>query len=244
MERHLRLTAVVTSVKPLGDIHKSVSLFSPELGLIYAKVYGGRKGKKSALAPLFSAGTFEVYHNPLKNEYSITEEDIFFLPQSINTDIQGTYTASYFCESSMRIKTDTPSEIYELLLSALKTLEEKPELRRKIIIDYSWKLLLLSGTAGDLSECPSCSKMMANDEIMYFSTSLMTPVCKNCSDTDAIILMPGSRRYLIYTQDMSFEDSLNVQLHETAQDRLVNTLLRWVNTFCRYPLKTISSGML
>lgn len=244
MERNLKVRAVVTSVKALGDIHKSVSLFSPELGLIYATVYGGRKGKKSSLAQLFSAGDFQVYHNPVKNEYSITEEDNLFLPQNISSDIVATYTASYFCETVTRIKTDSPAEVYNLLISALVALEDKPDTHRKILIDYTWKLLNISGTAADLTECPSCSRVLSDDEVLYFSTSLMTPVCKNCHDTDSIVLLPGSRRYLIYTRNMSFEDALSVQLYETAQERLVQTLLKYVNAFCRYPLKTISSGML
>ncbi|MCR5760631.1 MAG: DNA repair protein RecO [Sphaerochaetaceae bacterium] len=244
MERNIKARAVVTSVQALGDIHKSVSLFSPELGHIYAKIYGGRKGKKASLAPLFSAGDFQLYHNPVKNEYSITEEDIIFLPQNIGADIEATYTASYFCETVTRIKTDSPLEVYNLLVSALFALEQNPANHRKILIDYTWKLLNISGTVSDLTECPSCSKTLADDEVLYFSTSLMTPVCKNCSETDSVILLPGSRRYLIYTQNMSFEEALEVQLYETAQERLVQTLLRYINAFCRYPLKTISSGML
>lgn len=244
MERNLKVRAVVTSVKPLGDIHKSVSLFSPESGLIYATVYGGRKGKKSSLAPLFSVGDFQVYHNPVKNEYSIMEEDCLFLPQNINTDIEATYTASYFCETVTRIKTDTPQMVYNLLVSALLALEKTPENRRKILIDYTWKLLNISGTAAELTACPSCSRVLPENEVLYFSTSLMSPVCRNCSDTESIVLLPGSRKYLIYTQRMSFEEALSVQLYETAQERLVQTLLRYVNAFCRYPLKTISSGML
>ncbi len=244
MERNLKVRAVVTSVKNLGDIHKSVSLFSPELGLIYATIYGGRKGKKSSLASLFSVGDFQVYYNPVKNEYSITEEDNLFLPQNISLDILSTYTASYFCETVTRIKTDTPDQVYNLLVSALLALEKSPESHRKILIDYTWKLLNISGTAADLTECPSCSRRLPEDEVLYFSTSLMTPVCRACSDTDSIVLLPGSRKYLIYTQNMSFEEALSVQLYETAQERLTQTLLRYINAFCRYPLKTISSGML
>lgn len=244
MEREMLVQAVVTATRPFGELHKSVTLLSPETGLIQAVIYGGRKGKKTALAPLFSFGKFQLYHNPVKNEYSVKEAEYTFIPSEIMKDLVLNCTASYFCETASRIKTDSPENVYNLLTLALTYLEKTPSFRKKILIDYTWQLLKISGIGSDMTTCPSCDRPYDNDETLKFSASMLTPVCIKCSDSDHIILPPGARRYLAYTFTMSFEQALGVELYETAQARLSGILLAWINAFCQYPLKTIQTGLL
>ena len=54
MEKDVRLKAVVVNSRPFGEMHRIVTLLSNTKGLVDATVYGGRKGRKAALAPLFS----------------------------------------------------------------------------------------------------------------------------------------------------------------------------------------------
>lgn len=244
MERDIQIQAVVTGTRKYGDIHKSVSLFSPEMGLIQAIIYGGRKGKKTSLAPLFSFGTFQIYHNPVKNEYSIVESDCSFNATKINQDINLNCTASYICETATRINTDSPIEVYNLVTSALKHLEEEPAKRRIILIAYTFKLLIISGIGTDMKTCPSCDKEYSDNQTLYFSSSLLSPVCRNCADSDQIIIPPGAKRYLSYTYNMSFEEALKVELFESSQERLTHIMTNWITKFCQWPLKTVQSGLL
>ena len=68
MDRNIQTQAVVLSVRKYGDLHKAVTLLSPDLGIVDAIIFGGRKGRKTALAPLFSVSTVQIYHNPVKKE--------------------------------------------------------------------------------------------------------------------------------------------------------------------------------
>ena len=104
MDRNIQTRAIVLSVRKYGELHKAVTILSPDLGLVDAIIFGGRKGKKTALAPLFSISTLQLYHNPLKKEYSVTEGESSFIPQAITEDLACTYTASFFCEIISKTK--------------------------------------------------------------------------------------------------------------------------------------------
>lgn len=244
MERELQIQAVVTGSAKFGELHRLVNLFSPQLGLIKAVIFGGRKGKKTSLAPLFSYGTFQIYHNPVNDEYSVVEEDCAFIAQNIKTDIGATYTASCFCELLNCINTDAPQDLYFLTTSALSILDSNIEKHRKILIDFTWRFLQISGVGSDLESCPCCDRRYEEKETLGFSSSMITPVCSSCSDTNRIALTPGARKYLIHTQQMSVEQAFEVELLEGATNRLTDFLLKWVSVFYPYPLKTVKSNLL
>lgn len=244
MERDIQVQAIVTGVRNFGEMHKSVNLFSPQLGLINAIIFGGRKGKKTSLAPLFSFGTFQLYFNPVRNEYSLTEEDCSFTACNIAKDISATYTASYICEIVNSITTDDNVQTYDIVTQALSALDANIQNHRKVLIDFTWGILKINGVATDLSCCPSCDRQYSPQEELLFSTSMVTPVCKECSETSEIKLTPGARRYLHYTFDKSFEEAYAVELLDGAKERLTSFLTKWITVFCQKPLKTVKSGLL
>jgi len=244
MERDVQTQAIVTSVRNFGELHKSVTLFTPQFGLINAIIFGGRKGKKTALAPLFSFGTFQLYFNPIKDEYSLIEEECQFTAFNISKDIQATYTASYICEILNTITTDDNNQTYLLATKALELLDKNIENHRKILIDFTWKILQINGVGTNLTTCPSCDRMLDSNDTLLFSSSMLTPVCGKCSDSDEVTLTPGARKYLSYTFDKTFEDAYEVQLLEGATERLTHILTKWISLFCQKPLKTVKSGLL
>ena len=239
MDRNIQTQAVVLSVRKYGDLHKAVTLLSPELGIVDAIIFGGRKGRKTALAPLFSVSTVQIYHNPVKKEYSITEGVSSFVPQAITEDLACTYTASFFCEIISRTPTDEPLQTFSLLRDALAALEADPASRKRITAAFIWKLMQLSGTAPDLEFCPVCDKKYADDEVLYFSAPLNAPCCKSCSDSEYLVMMPGSRRYLRYTMGMEFTGAAAVVLNPAAEDRIFSYMLRWAGLFAQTRLRTL-----
>jgi len=244
MERDVRVRAVVTNTRPYGEMHRSVTLLTDSLGLVNAKIFGGRKGKKTALAPLYSYGTFQLYHNPVNDTYTLSEEQSEFTPLGIMKDLKATYTAAYMCEASSRLAGDIPEQMCNLLSRALKILDDNPEQSRKVLIDFTWKLIQASGISAGFEYCPSCDRKLEEDEVMLFSTSLISPVCRNCADNENLALLPGCRRYLSYTQDMEIEKAFEVQLYDTAQQRLRDFLIPWISFFSQQSLQTLKSGLI
>ena len=239
MERNIRTQAIVLSVRKYGELHKAVTLLCRNLGMVDAIIYGGRKGRKTALAPLFSVNNALLYLNPVKKEYSLVEAQSTFIPQAIADDLPLTYTASFFCEIIAKAASDEPDEAFDLLSASLERLESSPELRKRITISFIWKLMQISGTAPDLSCCPVCDRDLSDDEVMLFSTSLLTPCCKSCSDSENLILMPGSRRYLRYSMPMELNQAIDIELNPAAENRILSYMLRWAQVFSQTNLRTL-----
>lgn len=253
MERNIKIQAIVVRTSKYGELHKIVTLLSPQLGLVSAIIYGGRKGKKTAIAPLFSIGEFQLYNNPVKKEYSIEESVLSFIPTAINEDLESTYTASFMCELVTKTPSDDSKEIFDLLQNALQVLEintkniiensteNNDENSKCIAIAFMWKLIQIWGLAPNLDYCPSCDRKYEEDEILSFSFSFLVPVCKNCGDNTSFILPPGARRYLRYTLVMSFDDACKVKLNAATQVRIFSYMTQWIKMHINAPLKTLEN---
>ena len=239
MNRNISTKAVVLSVRRFGELHKAVTLLSPDIGLIDAFVYGGRKGKKTALAPLFSISDMQLYHNPIRNEYSVVEAVNYFIPVAIMEDLLSTYAASFFCEIIAKSPSDQPDQTFSLICDALQELESAPAAAKRITASFIWKLIQISGSACSLDTCPVCDSQYDENEVLYFTTTINTPCCKNCMNTDRLTLLPGSRRYLRYTMPMSFKDASKVLLNPPAEERIYRYMLKWAQLFAQSPLRTL-----
>lgn len=241
MERSIQTQAIVVKTSKVGEMHKLLTLLCPTLGLVNVMVYGGRKGKKTALAPLFSIGTFQLYHNPVRDEYSLEEAVSSFIPEAIMQNLESTYTASLLCEIVSKTLTDEPETVFDILKSAITKLENNPENSKRITISFIWKLLQIWGFAPDLEYCPVCERQYGENEILIFSNSLTSPCCKNCGDTDYLILPPGARRYLKYTLPMDLNQACEVQLNPAAEERIFLYLIKWLKIHVNTPLKTLDN---
>jgi len=241
MERSIKTEAVVVKTARYGELHKIVTLLSPSLGVISAIVYGGRKGKRTALAPLLSIGTFQLYNNPVKKEYSIEEGLLSFIPENITNDLESTYVASLLCEIVTKTPSDEPQPLYDLLKNALIALENSKAYAKKIVIAFIWKIIQLSGLAPDLEYCPSCDRKYEENEVLTFSSSILSPVCKNCGDEEDFSLPPGARRYLRYTMKMTFNEAVSVNLNPPAEMRILSYMTKWIKLHVNTPLKTLEN---
>lgn len=259
MDRSVKTQAIVIRTARYGELHKIVTLLSPDLGIVSAVVYGGRKGKRTALAPLFSVGTFQLYNNPVKKEYSIEEGVLSFVPTSIADDLESTYTASLMCELVMKTPSDDPQPVFGLLETALRQLEmslkestdqadsssegqsKEKTTSKRAVIAFVWKLLQISGLAPDLEYCPSCDRRYEEDETLSFSSSILAPTCRDCGDSEELVLPPGARRYLRYTQCMEYEDAVGVKLNPAAEARILNYMTKWIRLHVNAPIKTLEN---
>lgn len=243
MDRSVKTQAIVIRTARYGELHKIVTLLSPDLGIVSAVVYGGRKGKRTALAPLFSVGTFQLYNNPVKKEYSIEEGVLTFVPTSIADDLERTYTASLMCELVAKTPSDDPQPVFGLLKAALLHLEASPNSTnsKRAVIAFVWKLLQISGLAPDLEYCPSCDRRYEEGETLAFSSSILAPTCKDCGDSEELVLPPGARRYLRYTQSMSYTNAVEVKLNPAAEVRILNYMTKWIRLHVNAPIKTLEN---
>lgn len=243
MERNVKTKAIVIRTARYGELHKVATLLSPDLGIVSAVVYGGRKGKRTALAPLFSEGEFQLYYNPVKKEYSIEEGALSFVPSSITDDLDYTYTAALMCELVMKAPSDDPQPVFALLRDAILYLEtsENEGSCKRAAIAFMWKMLQISGLAPDLERCPSCERRYEEDETLAFSSSILAPTCSTCGDDREFVLPPGARRYLRYTQNMEYKDAAEVKLNPAAETRILRYMTRWIRLHVNAPIRTLEN---
>jgi DNA repair protein RecO (recombination protein O) len=248
MERNLRIDAIVLSSRKWGELHRMVTLLSGELGLCDAVAYGARKGKLAGALELGTIGTFYLYHNPTKHEYSIKDAEPRHTNDPIRGDLLRLYISQALVEMAMRMHGGDYEALYRVLGGFLVLLDQSCVDPRLVFIQYIWKFIVIMGLEPDLISCPICGTPYNDKERLSFNTGLHTPCCGDCGDVDSegfeYALGPGGRRYLLYTQGLSESDAVVVPLSVPATIRMARYMVRYVTNILGRPLSSLSGGIL
>lgn len=250
MERNLCLDGIVINTRRFGEMNRIITLLTDEPGIIEVILYGGQKSRKAIKPPLFSKGTFYLFYNPVKSQYSLKDallsSEINFAGASYKTIL----TASYFCELVNKTGKSDTAQFFPLLeesLIQLSNIEDSQQGLIKsniILIQFVWKLLSIAGLATDLTFCPICNEEYNSKQILYFNNSIISPCCINCRDNYDLILPPGARKYLHLTYSLSFKDSLSIPLTFVTSNRIRKYMIRYTQIYTAENLKTVKSGLL
>lgn len=244
MERNITTLAVVLQSRRCGELHRKVSLLTPELGILDVLVYGARKGRQAGKIERFLTGKFFLYYNPVRQEYSLVDVEPLAPHDALGEDIRCVWAASFCVELAMRTVGGESLQMFLLLSQALDLLESGAIIDR-VLIQYVWKLLHIAGNAADLACCPVCDRAYDPTEVLGFNMSLLAPCCHSCAgEGDEMILPPGARRYLSLTEGLELEEAVAVELSEAAQQRIKSYMLRYASLFAGGGLKTLAAGVL
>ncbi len=248
MERNLRIEAIVLANKRWGELHRRVTMLAPDLGVFEAVAYGARKGKLAGGIEVGTIGTFFVYHDRAKGEYSITDVEPIISHGLLHSDLTRLYIFHAMIEMAMRMHGGDYSVLYRVMGSFLLLLDEQEVDPRLVLIQYCWRFIEIMGLDPNLENCPICSMVYDQSEILSFNTGLHTPCCQQCGDVDIegfeLALGPGGRRYLIYSRPLSEADAISVVMSETATIRMVRYMVRYVTNILGQPLSSLSGGIL
>ncbi len=246
MERNVATPAIVLQTQRSGDLHRTITLLSPALGIIRVRAYGARKGKLAGRIEQFLCGTFHLYHNPVKGEYSVVDVEPHMGSERLRSDLGRTFAASFIAEMVLRMEGGDSRQVHGLVEAAVTALDGSEEVERTLI-QFIWRFMAVAGLQPDLTCCPCCDRPYRNDEILSFNTTLHSPCCRDCSDVDhadfPMALGPGARRYLEATTPLPFEDALHVGLSATAALRLKRYMLRYASIVSGGMLKTLGFAM-
>lgn len=244
MERNITTLAVVLQSRRWGELHRKVSLLTPELGIVDVLVYGARKGRQAGKAERFLTGRFFLYYNPVRQEYSLVDVEPLAAHEALGEDLRRVWAASFCVELILRTGGGESLLLFLLLTQTLDLLSDGAVVDR-VLIQYVWKLLHIAGNAAGLESCPVCDRLYEPDEILGFSLSLLAPCCRSCAgEGDEMILPPGARRYLALTEKLEMPEAVSVELSEAAQQRIKAYMLRYASLFAGGGLKTLAAGVL
>ena len=180
-----KIEGIVISEVDYKESSKIINILSPTEGIIGILARGTKK-LKSNLLGVTSKITYGYFHvNYKENGLStLIEVDIIDSFKNIRYDIDLISYASYLLElSSMVYKHDKNVEIYNLLISSLKKINEGYDY---VVITNILELKLLEylGIKPVIDSCVSCG---SKNEIVTISSYKGGYVCKNCVHNEAIV---------------------------------------------------------
>ncbi len=249
MERNIRTEAIILSSRRMGDLHRSVTLLSPDLGILQAAAFGAQKGKSklSGWVEPYVSGTFNLYYNPVKQQYKINDIDSCEFREFLRLDVYAFYLASFWSE--LIIKTYAGGgeyrELYNLILDSLSILGSSRESgNHNLLVQSVWRFLTIIGYAPELEDCSECGKNLDSSGTLIFDADSNAFLCSECGTYEELVIYQGARKYLLYTQELSLKDAVAVHLSSKAMDSLKHVLISLALHVVGGPLKTLQSGIL
>lgn len=248
MSRTTRVDAVVLRARKFGEIHKSITLLTPQDGLVSAIAYGAQsqKGKLRGLVNPFHHGICYLYTNPVKDQTKITDFDVHDYYSGIRESIDRFYAASLWAEVLLKSYAGggEARPVYELLLGALGELDRTAGRAavRRVTAQFLWRYFGLAGSLPELGSCTSCGRSIDEGEVRRFAPFASGVVCNDCAGEDARRLSAGAVRYLHATADRPLGEALSVGLDEAALSGLTRFLHSLAEGILEDRLNTLRTG--
>jgi DNA repair protein RecO (recombination protein O) len=256
----------------MGEIHRSVTLLSPEIGLFQAAAFGARKGKSrlSGWVEPFVSGNFYLYHNPVNNSYKITDIDSAVFREYLREDMYAQYLAAFWAEIIIQTYSGGGEYqgLYVLLKEALDVLgkimdpEAVPQNRELkvsgrgrsayenqdippyLLIQTIWRFLDVIGYLPDLDICSSCGRSLDYPGSLFLETDSYNFNCVDCCPRPTMELSQGARKYLKHTLSVLLKEAMGVKLVPAALASLRSLSIFLITQVVDKPLKTLHGGIL
>ena len=180
-----KIEGIVVSVVDYKESSKIVNIFSPTEGVIGVLARGTKK-IKSNLSGVTDKLTYGYFHIDYKENRlsNLIEVDVIDGFKNIRRNIDLISYSSYLIElSSMAYKHENNSNIYYLLISSLKKINEGYDF--EIITNIlELKLLEYLGIKPVIDSCVNCGSKV---DIVTISSYKGGYLCKNCINNEAIV---------------------------------------------------------
>lgn len=205
MQRSFSSPAIILSLKPSGENNTSVTIITPEKGIMYVTLYGGPKSRLKSLVTRFNSGIIYIYENPEKNQIKISDFDVKSYHNSFSENLFKYYAASL--ASELAVKTSCAGsfeQCWNLISAFFDGMELCNEDQSRLgLIRFLWRYLELLGVQPDTSRCGSCGSdfsgsRFAPGQISHYNITDNTFICEECfsSGEYSIPLKIQALRYL------------------------------------------------
>jgi DNA repair protein RecO (recombination protein O) len=230
-----------------GEIHKRVTLFTAEQGLLSVIAHGAYKttGKLKSHTELFLHGKFYIYRDPVKDSSKITDAECLHSFPGLRKSVVRYYAASLFAEivlQSFGGGEGNPA-LFALVREALIFLDDLPEAEVPLLVaQFISRFLHIVGFEIDASSCAICSRVFSEKESAYFLRRGRGFVCKDCRKEAALEFSPGSRAFLKKTGTLSLAEACKVRLASSAFIQLKSLLFVLVQESIEKELNSLVVG--
>ena len=94
MQRSFSTEAIILNLKPAGENNTSVTIITPDKGILYVTLYGGPKSKMRSVVSQWNCGIIYLYENPEKNQTKISDFDLKKFHSTFGQNLFKLYAAS------------------------------------------------------------------------------------------------------------------------------------------------------
>ena len=188
MNRSSSTSAIILSLKPLGENNSSVTLLTPEAGIIYAVLYGGPKSRLRSLVSQWNSGKVWIYENPEKNQIKISDFEVTDYHASFSQNLYKSYAAALAAELAIKTRCGGNSEqCFRLVSGFFDGMELCDEEQSRLgLLRFLWRYLELLGVQPASHACCSCGKtfldsQFAPNAISYYNSMENSFICPDCT---------------------------------------------------------------
>ena len=153
MNRSYYTKAIVLNLKETGENNNSVTLLTPDKGIIYATLYGGSKSKLRSRVAQWHSGTVWLYENAEKKQTKISDFEVENYHTTFGQNLFKMYAASLAAELAIKTKCAGSSEqCHTLVQGFFDGMELCDEEQSRLgLIRFLWRYLELMGVQPDAS---------------------------------------------------------------------------------------------
>ena len=187
MNRSSSTSAIVLSLRPLGENNSSVTLLTPESGIDYAVLYGGPKSRLRSLVAQWNSGKAWLYENPEKNQIKISDFEVTNYHTSFSQYLYKSFAAALAAELTIKTRCGGSSEqCFHLVSGFLDGMELCNEEQSRLgLLRFLWRYLELLGIQPSSHACCSCGKIFldtqfAPNSISYYNGIENSFICPDC----------------------------------------------------------------
>ncbi len=255
MNRSSQTQALVLTLKNLGENNSSVTLLTPDKGILYATLYGGPKSKLRSLVSQWNFGNIWLYENPEKNQVKISDFEVKNYHSSFGQNLFKMYAASLAAELAIKTRCGgSYGQCFKLVCGFLDGMELCDEDQCRVgLIRFLWRYLELMGLQPQTHACSSCgqsflSSRFAPKSISYYNgidNSFICPECGSAFDSSnpSLRLQTSALQYLAAVSFLTPAEVRKIPVTKENYDELKQIVFFLIENSVEQKLNSIETGM-
>lgn len=244
--RNITTKATILSVQQSGENNRTVTLLTPDEGIVYATLFGGPKSRLRSFVSPFNSGTIWLYRDETKNSCKITDFDPSVCHISFNTSLFKTYAASLGAEIIIKSKAaGSAAQTFYFFNGFLDGMELSEENECRLgLIRFIWRYMDLLGVRPDTRNCCQCGKSFmsgkfSENTLNCFGTYSERDngfVCQDCQSAG------NEHHYILSKESLTYLEAVNVlQPKEVRKIIIDSKTLNELRDFCYYLIENACS---
>ena len=241
MQRSYFTDTIILNLKPTGENNSTVTMLTPDKGVIYATLYGGPKSKLRSLVSLWHSGKIWLYENPEKKQTKISDMEVANYHTTFGQNLFKQYAASLAAELAIKTRcAGSPEHCFTLIQGFMDGMELCDEEQSRLgLIRFLWRYLELMGVRPDAGD----SKVFAPDAISYYN------IVENCftweRDEQSTHLIPVKNEavsYLAAVSSLSPSEVRKIPVDKTVYGEIKQFVFFLLEKNLETELNTIKTG--